>query len=410
MAAAAALDVEGVDGAAVEHRQGVLDRQALVQAVGVQRHLHVVLLGHPQRGVQRPGVRAHVLVHLEAARPALDQRLDQRARIQESRGQEADVDRPGVEGVEGVPQRPGELTPTPQTGPNSCPMIVVTPEASEASMIRGESRCTCVSIAPGGGDQALAGDDRGPGADHHLHPGQGVRVPGPADRVDPARAHPDRVLRTPSTGSITRTLLITRSQVSATEAAFRCSPSRAVLPNPARNSSPGAASRSPPGRPGRCRPSRTRSPDPGAVHAMYSARESAVIGSLLRRYRMPAFGQGRAPRAAGRVERSVNQPGEADGDPVPADRGEYDLDRAPGSKRIVDPAGMASRRPYAAARPKASRAVASKKWKCEVTEIGTAAGVEHRSRHRVQSARPSIGSSRGSPRRAVGGAGAPIGS
>ena len=34
----------------------------------------------------------------------------------------------------------GEFTPTPQTGPNSWPMIEVTPEASDASMIRGDSR------------------------------------------------------------------------------------------------------------------------------------------------------------------------------------------------------------------------------------------------------------------------------
>ena len=42
----------------------------------------------------------------------------------------------------------GELTPTPHSGPNSWPMIVVTPDASAASMIRGLSRWTWVSIAP----------------------------------------------------------------------------------------------------------------------------------------------------------------------------------------------------------------------------------------------------------------------
>ena len=42
----------------------------------------------------------------------------------------------------------GELTPTPHTGPNSWPMMVVTPDASDASMMRGDSRCTCVSMAP----------------------------------------------------------------------------------------------------------------------------------------------------------------------------------------------------------------------------------------------------------------------
>ena len=59
----------------LEDGEGVLDRQALVQPVGVQGDLDVVLLGDPQRGVQRAGVGAHVLVHLEAAGAALDERL-----------------------------------------------------------------------------------------------------------------------------------------------------------------------------------------------------------------------------------------------------------------------------------------------------------------------------------------------
>ena len=42
----------------------------------------------------------------------------------------------------------GEFTPTPHTGPNSWPMMVVTPEASDASMMRGDSRWTWVSMAP----------------------------------------------------------------------------------------------------------------------------------------------------------------------------------------------------------------------------------------------------------------------
>ena len=78
VAAAAALDVEGVDGATVQHAQRVVHREAFVEAVGVQRDLHVELLGDVERGVERPGVRAHVLVHLEPAGAALHQRLDQR--------------------------------------------------------------------------------------------------------------------------------------------------------------------------------------------------------------------------------------------------------------------------------------------------------------------------------------------
>ena len=71
--AAATLDVEGVDGPAVQHGQGVVDRQALVEPVGVQGDLDVVLLGDPQRGVERAGVRADVLVHLEPADAGLEQ-------------------------------------------------------------------------------------------------------------------------------------------------------------------------------------------------------------------------------------------------------------------------------------------------------------------------------------------------
>jgi hypothetical protein len=107
MTAAAALDAEGVDRAAFEHAQGVLDRQALVQPLAVQGDLDVVLLGDPQGGVQGSGVGAHVLVHLEAAGASLGEGLGQR-RLAGGRTapQETDVDRPGVEGVEGVAQGP----------------------------------------------------------------------------------------------------------------------------------------------------------------------------------------------------------------------------------------------------------------------------------------------------------------
>ena len=105
--AAAALDVERVDGAPGQHRQCVLHAEALVQPVGVQGHLHVELLGHVQRGVERTGVRAHVLVHLEADGAALHQCLHQRRRVAgRPTGQEPDVHGPLVEAVERVPQRP----------------------------------------------------------------------------------------------------------------------------------------------------------------------------------------------------------------------------------------------------------------------------------------------------------------
>ena len=48
VAAAAALDVVGVDGPAVDRRDGVLELGALVQPVGVERDAHVVGVGVAQ--------------------------------------------------------------------------------------------------------------------------------------------------------------------------------------------------------------------------------------------------------------------------------------------------------------------------------------------------------------------------
>lgn len=132
----------------------------------------------------------------------------------------------------------GELTPTPQTGPNSWPMIVVTPEASEASMIRGESRWTWVSTAPAVAIIPSPETMVVPVPTTTSTPSRVSGLPArPIAAIRPSRM-PIDTLRMPCTASMTSTLLMTMSQVSRTAAALRCSPSRAVLPKPARNSSP----------------------------------------------------------------------------------------------------------------------------------------------------------------------------
>ena len=65
--AAAALDVEGVPGAAGRDGERVLDREQLVHAVGVHGQLHVVGVGDVERAAQLLGPGADVLVDLEAA-------------------------------------------------------------------------------------------------------------------------------------------------------------------------------------------------------------------------------------------------------------------------------------------------------------------------------------------------------
>ena len=64
--APSSLDVEGVGHAPIEHGQGVGHGERLVEAVRVQGHLDVDVIGHPQGGVDRHQGRAGVLMHLEA--------------------------------------------------------------------------------------------------------------------------------------------------------------------------------------------------------------------------------------------------------------------------------------------------------------------------------------------------------
>ena len=64
--AARALGVEGVDGAALERRQRVLDKAGLVERVGVDGHLHVELVGHTKASVDGRGRGAPILVQLQA--------------------------------------------------------------------------------------------------------------------------------------------------------------------------------------------------------------------------------------------------------------------------------------------------------------------------------------------------------
>ena len=83
MPATGALGVVGVDRAAGDRPNGVFEEAGLVQRVGVDRKLHVVLVGDAQAGVDHGRRRAPVLVHLEAAGAGLDL-LAQRRRASEA--------------------------------------------------------------------------------------------------------------------------------------------------------------------------------------------------------------------------------------------------------------------------------------------------------------------------------------
>ena len=141
--AAAALDVVGVDGPAVDRGDRVLQLGALVQPVGVERDADVVGLGEAQRVVDQLRVRAVVLVDLEPARPGIQEGLQRAVVLGPGARLQADVERP----VGGRRRTVRAIA----AGGSSKPavMSVVTPPDSAAGSSSGEMRWTWLSTAPG---------------------------------------------------------------------------------------------------------------------------------------------------------------------------------------------------------------------------------------------------------------------
>ena len=185
MAAAGAFGMEGVDGAALERLDGVLDEAGLVEGVGVDHHLDVVILGDRQAAVDRGRRRAPVLVQLERAGAGLDlflQRIGQRcvalAGEAEVHGKRVgrldhagDVPRPRRAGG-GVGAGGGAGAAAQHGGDAGHQRLL--------DLLRADEVDVGVEAA-GGEDLAFAGDDLGAGADDDRHARLDVRIAGLAD-------------------------------------------------------------------------------------------------------------------------------------------------------------------------------------------------------------------------------------
>lgn len=99
VAAAGALGVVRVDGAAAEGGDGRLDEAPLVERVRVDQALHVELVAHAQAGVDGRRRAAPVLVQLEAARPRRHHLAEGRGVRVVALARHADVDGQGVGGL-----------------------------------------------------------------------------------------------------------------------------------------------------------------------------------------------------------------------------------------------------------------------------------------------------------------------
>ena len=151
--AARALGVVGVDRAALERGDRVVDVARLVQRVGVDRDLHVVALGDAEAAVDRRGRRAPVLVQLEADRAGanlLDEPLGQR-RVALAGEPEVDAAaRRSPAASARCAARPAcrSWRSCPSPGPVPPPTNVVTPLASASYACCGQMKWMCVSMPP----------------------------------------------------------------------------------------------------------------------------------------------------------------------------------------------------------------------------------------------------------------------
>ena len=201
VAAAGALGVEGMDGAALEGRDGVLDEARFVQRVGVDHDLNVVIVGDREAAIDRRRRRAPVLVELERAGAGLDH-LDEGGR---QRGValagKAEVHREGIEGAQhhlDVP-RPGRagrrLRPLGRAGA-AAEHRRDARHQGVVDLLRADEMDVRIEAA-GGQDLALAGDHLGARPDDDVDARLDIGVAGLADPLDAAALQPDVGLHDP---------------------------------------------------------------------------------------------------------------------------------------------------------------------------------------------------------------------
>ncbi len=188
MTAAGAFGVVGVDGAPLEGAQGGFHEAGLVEGVGVDRHLHVVLVGHVQAVVDGCRGGAPVFVQLQADCTGLDL-LDQWLRQAcVTLAGEADVHRESVGGLEHARQVPWAGGAGGGVGPGRRASAAADHGGDAAhqglfDLLRTDEVDVGVDAA-GREDHAFAGNHFGAGADGDGHIGLDVRVAGLADGRD----------------------------------------------------------------------------------------------------------------------------------------------------------------------------------------------------------------------------------
>ena len=195
MTAARAFGVKGVDRAALDRGQRVLDKARLVQRVGMDHHLHVHRIGHRQAAVDGAGRGAPVLVQLQGTGPGTHlflQPLGQAGIALACKGQ---VHRKGIRRL----HHPHDVPRPRRAGGGQRAMRgpgAAAQHGGQAGMQRivdllGADEMDMRVHPPCGQDAPLARDDLGARADDDVHPWLSIRVARLADLQDAPVAQSD---------------------------------------------------------------------------------------------------------------------------------------------------------------------------------------------------------------------------
>ena len=185
VAAAGAFGVEGVNGAALEGLDGILDEAALVERVGVDHHLHVVFVRHRQTAVDCCRRRAPVLVQLERTGAGLDHFFQRGGARGIALAGKAEIDREGVRGLDHAAEMPRARRAGGGIGARRRPGAAAEHRRDAGhqrlvDLLRADEMDVSVEAA-GSEDLAFAGDDFGAGTDDDADAGLDVGIAGLAD-------------------------------------------------------------------------------------------------------------------------------------------------------------------------------------------------------------------------------------
>jgi hypothetical protein len=195
VAAAGTLGVEGVDGAALQRLDGAFDKAALVERIGVDHHLDIILVGHRETCVDGSWRGAPILMQFERTGAAEHHFLERGRHRGIALARKSQIHREGV----GALDHPGDVPGAGRAGGGKRAMRRAGAAAEHGGQTAHQGffnllRADVVDVAVEtacGEDLAFAGNCLGAGAHDDVHTWLGVGIACLTDGGDAAVLEPD---------------------------------------------------------------------------------------------------------------------------------------------------------------------------------------------------------------------------